>query len=111
MSINMILAMRRESAWVPSVLKAVASEGIGTAEIAGRIGEHRQYLEASGKFAERRRKRLEDRVRALVADRLRVDFWVPERERLLHEKSSGLLRFETTPYDIADELINHFRNA
>jgi LAO/AO transport system kinase len=108
MSIKMILAMRKNSSWSPDVVKAVASEGIGTEEIVGKIAEHRKFLEDGGGLTERRRRRLEDRVRELVGDRLHVDFWTPERERLLSEKTDALMQMRSTPYDVARELITHF---
>ena len=108
MSIQMILAMRRNSEWMPDVLKAVASKGVGTAEIVSRIAEHKRFLEQGGGLAARRRCRLEDRVRELVDDKLRVDFWTPERVALLAEKMDALMRMQSTPYDVARELVTHF---
>jgi LAO/AO transport system kinase len=109
MSINMILAMRKETGWVPAVVKSVASENKGTEDIAARIDAHRAYLDEGGRLATKRRARLEQRIRELVADKLRVDFWIAEREQLLAEKTRALDGMNTTPYDVAFELVEHFR--
>ena len=109
MSIQMILNFRKSSSsWQPSVLKSVASEGKGIAEIAQAIADHRAMLEQEGRLAAKRRLRLEQRISELVADRLRVEFWSSERQRLLTERIDAVLRFQLTPYDLADELVKHF---
>jgi LAO/AO transport system kinase len=110
MSINMILAMRKEASWTPAVLKAVASENRGTEEIAGKIDEHKRFLDQEGRLAAKRKARLEQRIRALVADKLHVEFWVPERESLLVQKTLASGHLDLTPYDIAAELVRHFRS-
>jgi len=110
MSIKMILNFRKESAWVPDVLKSVASEGIGTTEIAATIAGHRSFLDKNGGLAQKRRKRMEDRIRELVVDRLRIDFWASERKALLRKKMDAVMKMHSTPYDVANELINDFRN-
>ena len=109
MSINMILAMRKETEWTPAVLKSIASENKGTEEIAAKIDEHRKFLEQGERLAAKRHSRMERRIRDLVADRLRVDFWVPEREELLARKSRLMTAIHSTPYDVALELVEHFR--
>ncbi len=110
MSIKMILHFKPESAWASDVLKAVASEGKGIEEIAAKITEHRSHLERTGKLETKRRKRLEDRIQELVADRLRVDFWNAERRNLLSSRIQDVINLSSTPYDLAHELINNFRN-
>jgi LAO/AO transport system kinase len=110
MSIKMILHFKAASAWNADVLKAVASEGKGIEEIAAKIAEHRAYLESSKELASKRRKRMEDRIQDLVADRLRIDFWTDERKHLLSQRMDLVMKLHSTPYDLAKELINNFRN-
>ena len=110
MSIQMILNFSKRVGWRPDVLKAVASEGTGIAEIAAKIAEHRRFLEETGNLNAKRRRRLEQRIGDLVADRLRVDFWNREREALLSRRIDAVMNLESTPYDLAHELIDHFRH-
>ncbi|MBI5472926.1 MAG: methylmalonyl Co-A mutase-associated GTPase MeaB [Ignavibacteriae bacterium] len=110
MSIKMILHFKSESAWTPDVLKAIASDGTGVAEIAAKVAEHRSHLERTGKLAAKRQHRLEERIRELVADRLRIDFWSAERKRILSSRIQDVMNYSSTPYDLAHELINNFRN-
>jgi LAO/AO transport system kinase len=105
MSIQMILNFRKSDGWKADVLKAVANEGTGIDTIAATIALHREHLERGGGLALRRRSRLERRVRDMIADRLRVEFWTPERERLLAEKVDQALRLQSTPYDAVRDLL------
>jgi LAO/AO transport system kinase len=109
MSIEMILNLRSSSGWKPEVLKTVAHEGKGIPEIALKVRDHHAYLEHSGLLLEKRRRRLRDRIRGLVADQLHVDFWTADREALLESRIHDVLDLHSTPYDVSRELILHFR--
>jgi LAO/AO transport system kinase len=109
-SIKMILGIRKNEGWTPDILKAVAKDGIGTTEIAAMIASHKAHLEKEGGLAAKRRRRLEERIRGLVDDTLRIDFWTPERVRLLSEEIDGVMQMRRTPYDVAQSLITHFRS-
>lgn len=111
MSIKMILAFRKNSSWVPDVLKAVASEGKGTEEVATKIAEHRAFLERDEGLLQKRRARVEERVKELVADRLRVDFWTDQRRSLFADRLDAVVRLQSTPYDLALELLQDFRHV
>ena len=109
MTIKMILHFKALNGWNADVLKTVANEGKGVEEVAAKIAEHRTYLEASAELQTKRRRRMESRIQELVADRLRVDFWSDERRSLLSSRMETILALRSTPYDIAQELINNFR--
>jgi LAO/AO transport system kinase len=108
MAIQMILNFRRHDGWLPEVLKTVASEGTGIESLASKIGEHRDYLERSGVLRTKRRGRIERRVRDLVAARLRIDFWTPERQAMLERRLDDLLEHLTSPAQAADDLVADF---
>ena len=110
MSIQMILNIRKDEGWKPDVLKTIASEGTGITEVAARIAEHRTYLETSGRLTLKRSARIERRIRELVSDQLREDFWTPDREALLRERVRGVMELHSTPYETARELLAHFHN-
>jgi LAO/AO transport system kinase len=109
MAIQMILGFRKADGWKPVVLKAVASEGTGIDRIAATIAEHRSYMEQSGMLVSKRSYRMECRIRELVANRLGVDFWTHEREDLLKVRVRDVMALKSTPYDIANELLNDVR--
>lgn len=108
MAIQMILNFRKHDGWTPDVLKTVASEGTGIDLLAGKIEAHRAYLESSGGLKSKRRIRVERRVRDLIAARLRVDFWTPDRQALLERRLEKLMDLTVSPAEVADELVAHF---
>jgi LAO/AO transport system kinase len=111
MAIQMILNFRKHDGWMPDVLKTVASEGTGIDLLAAKIGEHRAYLEGSGGLRAKRRARIERRVRDLVADRLKVDFWTVDRKALLDRRLNDLLDLTVSPAQVADELVADFHRT
>lgn len=110
MSIKMILHFKPASTWNLDVLKSVANEGLGVEEIAAKIAKHRTHLETSSALHAKRRRRMEERIQELVADKLRIDFWSATRKSLLSKQMDAVMGLRSTPYDVAHELINSFRN-
>lgn len=110
MSIKMILAFRKDAGWTPDVLKATANEGEGIPAIAEKITEHRSYLKTSQMLETKRQARLEERIHEIVADRLRMNFWTDERKRLLAAKMPTVMQLQSSPYDVAEELIHSLRS-
>lgn len=108
LSIQMILNFRTAGPWSADVVKAVANEGRGIPEIASTIARHRDYLERSGGLSARRRRRLGERIRELIEDRLNVNFWTAERRALLATRVEAALQLRMTPYDVARELVEDF---
>jgi LAO/AO transport system kinase len=108
MAIEMILHFRTPQGWNPAVLKTVASEGTGVADVAAMVEAHRGHLEATGGLDQRRRGRLERRIRDLVAARLETSFWTPDRESALRSLVDAAVQRKTNPYDAAGELHRHF---
>jgi LAO/AO transport system kinase len=56
--------------WQPPIVRTIATTGDGLAELWDEIGAHREFLEADGAVDERRRARLVDEIRGLLAERL-----------------------------------------
>jgi LAO/AO transport system kinase len=116
-SIQMILGFKKptappgsgESVWRVAIVKAVASEGRGIDDVARHIATHRQHQERTGELAARRRVRVERRIKELVEDRLRVDFWDSVRAGLLSEEIDRVVRKEQSPYALVQTLLRHSR--
>lgn len=109
MSIKTVLGLRPEAeGWTPDVLLCVANSGEGIDRIATQIAEHRRHLEAGTLLAERRVRRLVERVRELIGDRLRTEFWTPERERVLDREMRRVTNKEISPYTLVDSLLTSF---
>lgn len=113
MSIKMILGFRAHdtSTWMPDVLKTQASEGKGVEEVAMLIQKHKEHLEAHGGLSQRRKARLENRIREIIDDQLQIVFWNKERSAELSNKIEIVLQRQSTPYDLAEALIRDFKNV
>jgi LAO/AO transport system kinase len=92
--------------WTPPVLRAVASEGEGVAEIVAALDRHFGYLERSGGLRERRRRRLRERVVDVVEQKVRRRLWSDAAtNRWLERRLQALETGESNPFDIAEELL------
>jgi len=65
-----MLELGRRKTWQPPIVRTIATTGDGLAELWDEIGAHRAFLESNGAVVERRRARLVDEIRGLVAERL-----------------------------------------
>ncbi|HUF90558.1 MAG TPA: methylmalonyl Co-A mutase-associated GTPase MeaB [Gemmatimonadota bacterium] len=91
--------------WEPPILRTVAVDGEGLAELSDAIEAHREHGRRSGALERKRLQRAEERVRDIVARRCERRVWVERggEERL----AAGLDRIaagDTTPYALADEI-------
>jgi LAO/AO transport system kinase len=109
-SVKMVLKLKpAANGWNPEVVKSVASEGKGIEGIAAEIQKHRDFLEAGGLLQKKRHARLLQRTKELVNERLQFVFWNADREAILENKMKEILLFQTTPYEIADDLFFAFQ--
>jgi len=114
MSIKMILGFRqppadRSGSWVPDVIKTVGNEGTGIESVMQMIGDHRNHLESTGMLLDKRRRRLDGRIRELVDEKLHVDFWNEQRLGVLRKELEKIVKRQTTPYDLVRDLIDDFK--
>ncbi len=101
------LAMRPHSEWSVPVLVTVASKGEGIAELCAAVDEHRVHLEQSGDLADRRRRRAQTEITAVLRDRL----WQRAHARLADEIPAWAERVaagQETPYTAARSLMAAF---
>ena len=107
MSIKTVLNFKPQTGqWHPDVLQAVANAGKGIEEVAEMISKHRKYLEDHRLLEGKRRERVIERIRDLVAERLRFEFWTDQRKILLDRHLNEVTENRLSPYDLADLLLN-----
>jgi LAO/AO transport system kinase len=66
-----VLSLGPQHGWRVPIVKTEAGRGEGVEELAGKIHEHRDFIDSEGTLAERRRRNLMNEVVALAAGRLR----------------------------------------
>jgi len=99
------LALRHDN-WVPPIVKTVASEGTGIAELLQAIESYREYLEKSGRASERRvhnwRERLTEMLRDALFQRVVSSFLDDGKaERYAAE----VAEHKRDPYSLVEEIV------
>ena len=92
--------------WTPPVLRTVAAQGEGTAELIAAVDRHFHYLEISGALRERRRQRLRERVVEATEERIQQRlFDNPTVATWIDEQLPALEAGTTTPFAVAEMLL------
>jgi GTPase len=92
--------------WVPPILRTVATEGKGIAELAGQIARHAEHLRLSGDWAARERARLESELEAALADALMDQFRERVPESQFNEVMGRVFDRSLSPGEAARKLTN-----
>jgi len=91
--------------WRPPIVSTVATDGTGVAELWERVNEHREVISSTGELERRRRYRLREELREIVARRLEQK----AREICTGERWDGLtdevIERSTDPWSAADEML------
>ena len=94
------------STWTPPVLRTVAAQGEGIADLVAAIDKHFHYLERSGALRTRRRARLRARVVEVVEGLVRRRLWSDDATKLwLDARMADLESGMTNPFAVAKELL------
>jgi LAO/AO transport system kinase len=109
-AIGSVLKMRTgEDRWSPPVLKTIASRNTGIIELSEAIDMHRREMSGKGEFERRRLSSHAERIEQLIAKKLHVEFWTPERRSLFDKELTTVRDYKTSPYELADILVEHFK--
>lgn len=104
--------VRQSDTWEPPVLTTVASKGEGIADLVTALDRHHDFLERTGKLAERRKRRLAARTRAVVNRAIRQWVWEEtQAEGLMAQRLDDLAAGTRSPYDVAAEVLDKVRNG
>lgn len=93
--------------WTPPVLRAIAAQKEGIAELVEAIDRHHRYLEESGELQSRRRERMRERVREAVELKTSQRLWTDaETVDWLESRLPALEAGEDAPFHVADALLS-----
>ncbi len=113
-AIRTMLMMRDHDAhsWMPDVIKTVAPENIGIDKLIAEIKRHQAYLCDEEKFNSRRMKRVQDRIREIVQDKLLHELWNSERiSEFMKERMTKEESMKVSPYEHAGLIIKAFKES
>lgn len=98
--------------WDAPVITTVASKGEGIGDLVAALDRHHEFLAASGRLEERRKRRLAARTRAVVNRAIRQWVWEEtDAEALLSKRLDDVAAGTRSPYDVAAEVLKQVRNG
>ena len=101
-----MLQLRQENTWMPKVIKTSALKNEGIEDLMKVIHEHEAWMKSENRLAKRRKMRLKDRVKDIIADELDKNFWTKERYSFLNSKIDEDENGTFTPYKLVEDLKN-----
>ncbi len=113
-AIRTMLMMRGhdEHSWMPEVIKTIAPENKGIDDVIEEINRHQAYLCIEEKFNSRRLKRVQDRIKEIVQDKLLHELWNSERiSEFMRERMSNEESMKVSPYEHAGIIIRAFKES
>ncbi len=99
-----------EHTWMPNIIKSIAVDNKGINDIANEIERHHNYLDKSGNFLRHRELRIKHRIKNIVEDKIRKKLWSGEGENSLNSIMEKVVLGDLSPYHLADEIIENFKN-
>ncbi|MEJ5261868.1 MAG: methylmalonyl Co-A mutase-associated GTPase MeaB [Ignavibacterium sp.] len=99
-----------ENSWLPKIVKAIASENKGIDEIADEIEKHKSFLISKNLFQIKRQNQAKLRIKEIVESKLREKLWSEDRENLLNSSLKKVVLGNSSPYHIAEEILQQFVN-
>ncbi|MGE5364589.1 MAG: methylmalonyl Co-A mutase-associated GTPase MeaB [Bacteroidota bacterium] len=112
MSLQTILTLKNhdENTWMPQIVKSVATDNEGLEKIFNEINIHRKYLEDKGLLQKKRENNSKIRIKEIVETQIKEELWSKQRENSLNHSIEGVVLGRISPYQLADDLIDHYKN-
>jgi LAO/AO transport system kinase len=92
--------------WIPPIVRTVATEGRGVAELAASITEHAAHLRRGGDWAARERARLASEVEALLLEALRARFHAEVPRGKFDAALQNVYERSLSPWEAVQILVN-----
>jgi LAO/AO transport system kinase len=99
-------AAENESVWIPSIVRTVAIEGKGIAELVEAITRHAHHLRQSGEWTGREHARLRSEVEALIQETLAERFRLSIPDDCYQSVLSEVFGHRTSPWVAVQSLLN-----
>ena len=95
----------------PPVINTIASTGEGVFDWYKLIEDHLKEMDKRGILESKRLERHRDRIRGLIQDRLLSKFWSSHQLEQLEKATQSVESIQSSPYEIAEELLTAFENG
>lgn len=97
--------------WQPSIIKTVATENKGIIEVASEIYRHKCFLEKDNGLLIKRERNTQLRIKEIVETILRQDIWNNNRNDILLNEISEVVKGNLSPYSLAEKIVNSFNSS
>lgn len=102
------LALRHD-AWTPSIVRTVASEGTGIAELAQAIAAYEKYLSEKGLLLEKKISNWRERLVEMLRERLLHELMSRKlTEKAIAAYAAEIANHQRDPYTLVDEIVRDF---
>ncbi|MGH9507398.1 MAG: methylmalonyl Co-A mutase-associated GTPase MeaB [Terriglobales bacterium] len=102
----MLSLARRDDGWRPPIVRTVATEGTGIAELKAAIGKYREFLQDGERGRERRRQRWRQRLERMLRDRAYEQLVAPRvAEAEWRQWAAEVDARKRDPFTLADEIL------
>ncbi|KHO61914.1 GTPase [Thermoanaerobacter sp. YS13] len=108
--LNMMLDLDEKKKWRPPVVKVIAQENKGIADLIDHITQHKSYLEESGALQKKRIERLKMEIIETVKNRIMKNVFDKIQEREFISKLQEVIDKRIDPYTFADDLYKEIFN-
>jgi LAO/AO transport system kinase len=99
------MAQRGPDDWKPPIVRTIAADGTGIAELAAQLDAHQAWLDSSGEGERRRLARARGEITTLALAELRQRMGALPGDSAADELARRVAAGELDPYSAADELI------
>jgi LAO/AO transport system kinase len=99
-----------KNSWLPNIIKTVAAENKGIEEIANEIKRHKIFMAEKNLFTLKREKQTKVRIKEIVEHILKDKLWSETGENSLNLSIEKVVLGNLSPYQIAEEIIEEFKN-
>lgn len=105
----LMLKDHTEKDWLAGIIKCIASENIGTKEIADEIERHKNFMIANNLLKEKREVNYRIRIKEIAETFLKSELWILEREIFLDNSLKKVVDGNMSPYQVAENLFKDFK--
>lgn len=99
-----------ENSWLPNIVKTIASENNGIDGIANEIERHKVFMRMNNMFQSKRDHQAKVRIKEIVEHKLKDELWSETGENSLISSLEKVVLSNFSPYLIAEEIIENFKN-
>lgn len=105
----LMLKDHTQNDWLPAIIKCVASENIGTNEIAEEINRHYNFLITHNLLKEKREENYKLRIKEITEGLLKNELWSIEAEEYLNNSVKSVMDGSISPYQVSEMLYKNFK--